>query len=304
MEIQLSLFPQYPIISFPSPTLTTEQEEENDDDFEYPESNGLPMAENSKHFYILNYIKNTLDYVFRDKPDVFVAGDMLVYPKKKSKQSLAPDVLVAFNNHKNDRGAYVVHKEKGQIVTVFEITSPSNYKLKPDLPKRYHFYNNLKVKEYFIIHLRKEITIEVYFRTEHYLAPTLDFGVYKSDYLGVTFSIENNQLKITDKNQEELLDYVSEKVLREKSEAQALLAQQKLLEAENLAEMERKAREKAEAEKQKAEAEKQKAEAEKQKAEAEKQKAEYFIAEQQKELEYLRKLLAIQVEEAKEKYGK
>ena len=47
---------------------------------EYPDSDGLPMAENTKQFRWIVTIKEGLDALFRADPQVFVAGDLFWYP--------------------------------------------------------------------------------------------------------------------------------------------------------------------------------------------------------------------------------
>jgi hypothetical protein len=43
----------------------------------YPESDGRPIAENTKQFRWIVTIEGGLEALFRDAPDVFVAGDLL-----------------------------------------------------------------------------------------------------------------------------------------------------------------------------------------------------------------------------------
>jgi hypothetical protein len=50
------------------------------DDIEYPDSDGLPIAENTLQFEWITTAKLNLDPLFADRPDVFVAGDRLWYP--------------------------------------------------------------------------------------------------------------------------------------------------------------------------------------------------------------------------------
>src|SRR5712691_6465929 len=49
-------------------------------EIQYPESDGNPMADNTLQFTWISIIKWGLEGVFRDRPDVFVAGDLLRYP--------------------------------------------------------------------------------------------------------------------------------------------------------------------------------------------------------------------------------
>ena len=46
----------------------------------YPDSDGRPMAENTLQFQWIVTIKEGLNALFRDRDDVFVAGDLLWYP--------------------------------------------------------------------------------------------------------------------------------------------------------------------------------------------------------------------------------
>ena len=46
----------------------------------YPDSDGQPMAENTQQYEWIVTIKGNLDILFLDRPDVFVAGDLLWYP--------------------------------------------------------------------------------------------------------------------------------------------------------------------------------------------------------------------------------
>jgi hypothetical protein len=46
----------------------------------YPDSDGQPMTENTLQFEWIVTIKGGLEATFRNRPDVFVAGDLLWYP--------------------------------------------------------------------------------------------------------------------------------------------------------------------------------------------------------------------------------
>jgi Uma2 family endonuclease len=46
----------------------------------YPDSDGKPMADNTKQFRWIVVIKENLEWLFADHPDVFIAGDLLWYP--------------------------------------------------------------------------------------------------------------------------------------------------------------------------------------------------------------------------------
>ena len=88
--------------------LTSHQE------IEYPESDGEPMAENTVQYGWITTIKGGLDIVFKQDPNVFVAGDLFWYPVEGDNRTRrAPDVMVAFGRPKGDRGAYLQWREGG-----------------------------------------------------------------------------------------------------------------------------------------------------------------------------------------------
>jgi Uma2 family endonuclease len=94
----------------------------------YPESDGKPMAENTKQLRWIVIIYGGLCAVFRDRIDVFIAADLLWYPKEGHPEiNIAPDVFVAFGRPKGHRGSYKQWLEDDiPPQVVFEIRSPSD----------------------------------------------------------------------------------------------------------------------------------------------------------------------------------
>jgi hypothetical protein len=43
----------------------------------YPESDGKPMADNTLQWEWITTIKSNIEHLFKDDPNVFVAGDLL-----------------------------------------------------------------------------------------------------------------------------------------------------------------------------------------------------------------------------------
>ncbi len=116
----------------------------------YPESDGKPMADNTKQFRWIVKIKENLERMFADRPDVFVAGDLLWYPAEgNNKIRTAPDAMVAFGRPKGDRGSYRTWDENGiSPQVVFEILSPGNRK--GEMEKKRLFYQKYGVQEYYV----------------------------------------------------------------------------------------------------------------------------------------------------------
>lgn len=78
----------------------------------YPDSDGQPMADNTKQFRWIVVIKDNLERLFAQDPVVFVAGDLLWYPVEgKPTVRQAPDVMVVLGRPKGDRGSYQQWRE-------------------------------------------------------------------------------------------------------------------------------------------------------------------------------------------------
>ena len=116
----------------------------------YPDSDGQPMADNTKQFRWITVIQYNLEWLFAQNDRVFVAGDLLWYPVKgDNKLRQAPDVMVVFGVPKGDRGSYQQWKE-GNIApqVVFEILSPGN--TRREMNRKQLFYDRYGVEEYYI----------------------------------------------------------------------------------------------------------------------------------------------------------
>lgn len=116
----------------------------------YPESDGQPMADNTKQFPWIVFFKENLECLFANNPNVFVAGDLLWYPQQgKPDIRVAPDVMVVFGRAKGDRGSYRQWEEDNIAPqVVFEIISPCN--TMKEMLKKQQFYQDYGVEEYYI----------------------------------------------------------------------------------------------------------------------------------------------------------
>ena len=76
-------------------------------DLHFPGSDGKPIADNTEQFRWIVLIKENLEILLADDPNVFVAGDLLWYPVKSRLISpVAPDIMVVFGRPKGRRGSY------------------------------------------------------------------------------------------------------------------------------------------------------------------------------------------------------
>jgi Uma2 family endonuclease len=116
----------------------------------YPDSDGQPMADNTKQFRWIVTIKENLDLLFAADPNVFVAGDLLWYPIEGDNTTrTAPDTMVIFGRPKGDRGSYQQWKEDNiPPQVVFEILSPGNRM--GEMERKRQFYERYGVAEYYI----------------------------------------------------------------------------------------------------------------------------------------------------------
>lgn len=116
----------------------------------YPESDGQPMADNTKQFRWIVTIEQNLELLFADQSDVFVAGDLLWYPVEgNNKLRVAPDAMVVFGRPKGDRGSYQQWREENIAPqVVFEILSPGN--TSREMERKLLFYGRYGVEEYYL----------------------------------------------------------------------------------------------------------------------------------------------------------
>jgi Uma2 family endonuclease len=116
----------------------------------YPDSDGMPMADNTTQERWIATIKGGLHSLFRDDANVFVAADLLWYPVQfEPTIRCAPDALVAFGRPKGYRHSYKSWVEDGVAPhVVFEILSPGN--TRREMTRQLLFYNRHGVEEYYL----------------------------------------------------------------------------------------------------------------------------------------------------------
>jgi Uma2 family endonuclease len=116
----------------------------------YPDSDGKPIADNTLQFRWIVTIKEGTERVYRERTDVFVAGDLLWYPVQgRPDICAAPDTLVAIGRPKGERGSYKQWEENGVAPqVVFEVLPPNNRV--PEMERKLEFYDRYGVEEYYI----------------------------------------------------------------------------------------------------------------------------------------------------------
>jgi len=161
----------------------------------YPESDGQPMADNTKQFRWIVVIEQNLDWMYTDEPNVFVAGDLFWYPVEGRNTIVnALDVMVVFGRPKSDRGSYKQWEEEGIAPqVVFEIRSPSNSQIEMD--KKLLFYDRYGVEEYYIYNPDRN-ALSGWLRAEDGLDAIQQMNGWVSPRLGIRFDLSGEELQI------------------------------------------------------------------------------------------------------------
>ena len=123
-------------------------EEEDDLSIEYPSSDGEPMAESDYQYTAMTETISTMRELYRGQPDIYVAGDMLMYYRKNDNVTrVAPDVFVVFGaagNHRRD--SWIVWREGKAPDFVMEMASASTWRR--DITEKRPIYAAMGVTEY------------------------------------------------------------------------------------------------------------------------------------------------------------
>lgn len=208
-------------------------------DIIYPESDGLPMADNTEQFDWIVIIKLGLESLFADNTNVFIAADLLWYPVEgDNKTRVAPDVMVAFGRPKGKRGSYQQWREDNITPqVVFEILSPGNT-LK-EMANKFQFYNRYGVEEYYLYDPDK-VDLTAWLRSETGLEVIEQIKGWVSPRLGIRFELAEDELQIYRPDGQRFATYVEVVQQREQERQRAEQERQR-------AEQERQRAEQAEA---------------------------------------------------------
>lgn len=176
-------------------------------DIIYPDCDGQPMSDNTKQFRWIVTIKENLEILFADRPDVFVAGDLLWYPVEgNNKIRQAPDAMVAIGRPKGDRGSYKQWME-GNISpqVVFEILSPGNRL--GEMARKFQFYDSYGVEEYYLYN-PDDPDLTGWIRLENQLSVIEEIQGWISPNLGIRFEMTADTLEIYQPDGTKFLSFV------------------------------------------------------------------------------------------------
>ena len=186
----------------------------------YPDSDGLPMADNTLQFRWITMIKSNLDWLFANDEEVFVAGDLLWYPVEgDNKKRQAPDVMVIFGAKKGERGSYQQWKENNiSPQVVWEILSPGN--TQKEMYRKLLFYQCYGVEEYYIYD-PEENELSGFLRRDNILEVVENLEGWISPRLGVRFELSQPELKLYHPNGDRFSTYNEEKQRAEQEKKRA-----------------------------------------------------------------------------------
>jgi len=159
----------------------------------YPDDDGLPMSDNTRQFQWIVTLQGNLDALYRDNPDVFVAGNLLWYAVEgQPTVRRAPDAMVVFGRPKGYRGSYLQWKEDGIAPqVVFEVLSPGNEEAEMD--RKFAFYDAYGVEEYYLYD-PDAIELSGWRRHLGRLQPILQMDGWVSPQLGIRFDLSRDEL--------------------------------------------------------------------------------------------------------------
>ncbi len=193
----------------------------------YPDTDGQPMADNTKQFRWIVTIKENLEILFAEVADIFVAGDFLWYPvQENNKIRQAPDVMVVFGRPKGDRGSYKQWEENNIAPqVVFEILSPGN---RPqEMTRKLLFYQQYGVEEYYIYDPDENDFVGST-RVGKSLEAIPEINGWVSPRLGISFELTAETLEIYRPDGNKFLTPVELDRLREQEKQRAEQIQQQL----------------------------------------------------------------------------
>ena len=181
------------------------------------------MADNTLQFRWIVTIKEGMERVYRNRPDVFVAGVLLWYPVEgRPDICAAPDTLVAIGRPKGERGSYKQWVENAVAPqVVFEVLSPNNRV--SEMERKLDFYDRYGVDEYYIYDPDE---IELFGRrrigTDLTRIPSMNTWI--SPILRVRFDMSERELKLFGPDGSPFLTYQeiaeeNDRLVRENAEA-------------------------------------------------------------------------------------
>jgi Uma2 family endonuclease len=197
----------------------------------YPDSDGKPMADNTKQARWIMVLFGNLLALFRDTPNVFVAADLFWYPVPGQPDvRTTPDVLVAFGRPKGDRGSYKQWEEGDVPLTVvFEVLSPGN--TVAEMIKKQAFYEDHGVEEYYLYDPDSNL-LAVHIRQGETFRRVRQINGFVSPRLGIRFDLSGEEMRVYYPDGKPFLTFEETRTALEQAEQRLEQAEQRVARAE------------------------------------------------------------------------
>ena len=199
----------------------------------YPVDNGEPLSNDTEHLKWITFLKNGLEDWYGDRPDVFIAADLLWYPEQgRPDLSKAPDVMVVLDHPAGDRSSYLQWEENDRPPNVvFEFISKSN--TASEMLGKLAFYSGYGCDEFYAYDYRRGEFFG-YQRSRDSLLehPPSAEGTWRSPILGMTFGLDESGALWVRRPDGKLVESHRQTVARAEAEAQRADAEAKRAEAE------------------------------------------------------------------------
>lgn len=207
----------------------------------YPESDGKPMADNTKQFRIITTIVGNLEILYEEEPMVLVVGDLLWYPIQGDRSTrTAPDAMVVFGRPKGDRTSYLQWQEEGIAPqVVFEILSPGNRR--GEMEEKFAFYEEHGVEEYYLYDPDRG-KLRGWLQQQGLLRPIAKMAGWQSPRLQIRFELANKELMLYYPDGRPFLSMVELDQARRREAKSRIIAETRAANAETRAANEAKAR--------------------------------------------------------------
>ena len=207
------------------------------DAIDYPETDGLPMSDNTRQFRWIMTLAGNLAALFRDRADVFACGNQFWYPVEGEPQiKAAPDVYVVFGRPKGDRPSYKQWEEGNVPMTVvFEVLSPKN--TGSEMADKLAFYDEYGAEEYYLYDPDNN-RLHGFIRQGQALVRVRGMSGFVSPRLGIHFDLSGSEVVVRYPDGRPFLAFEELEAEREKLERRADQAERRV---NRLAELARKA---------------------------------------------------------------
>jgi len=126
-----------------NPSTVTEETVKETDEIEFPPTDlesDEPPLESDLHRRQIDLLIRLLEYWYRDRPDVYISGNLTVYYNEeqlKSRDFRGPDIFAVLDTEKKDRKSWVVWNEGGKYPNlVIELLSNSTARVDRNTKKQ------------------------------------------------------------------------------------------------------------------------------------------------------------------------